>query len=115
MIAFHRWADGGVGDDVVVVINLSHQGLTDYVVGMPYAGTWRLLLNSDASVYSPDFADTTQLRHRGRRRRVRRPPGPRRGVDRALHRAGLQPRLIAPLVEERAERAAKPTADRPYG
>ena len=58
VIAFHRWADGGTGDDVVVVINLSHQGLTDYVVGMPYAGTWRLLLNSDAAVYSPDFADT---------------------------------------------------------
>jgi 1,4-alpha-glucan branching enzyme len=58
VVAFHRWAEGGPGDDVVVVINLSHQPLEDYVVGLPAAGPWRLLLNSDAEVYSPDFADT---------------------------------------------------------
>ena len=58
VVAFHRWAEGGSGDDVVVVINLSHQPLEDYVVGLPAAGSWRLLLNSDAQVYSPDFADT---------------------------------------------------------
>ncbi len=58
VVAFHRRAEGGPGDDVVVVINLSHQPLEDYVVGLPAAGRWRLLLNSDARVYSPDFADT---------------------------------------------------------
>ncbi len=58
VVAFHRWAEGGPGDDVVVMMNLSHQLLDDYVVGLPAAGAWRLLLNSDAEVYSPDFADT---------------------------------------------------------
>ena len=58
VVAFHRWADGGAGDDVVVVVNLSHAPKESYTVGMPAAGTWRLLLNSDARVYSPDFADT---------------------------------------------------------
>jgi 1,4-alpha-glucan branching enzyme len=58
VLAFHRWADGGVGDDVVVVINLGNRSLTDYSVGMPEAGRWNLLLNSDATDYSPDFAGT---------------------------------------------------------
>lgn len=58
VLAFHRWADGGPGDDVVVVINLANQTLTDYTVGMPDPGRWELLLNSDASDYSPDFAGT---------------------------------------------------------
>ncbi|MEZ5094737.1 MAG: alpha-amylase family glycosyl hydrolase [Nocardioides sp.] len=58
VVAYHRWADGGPGDDVVVVVNLSHLALEGYVVGLPAAGPWRLLLNSDATVYSPDFADT---------------------------------------------------------
>jgi 1,4-alpha-glucan branching enzyme len=58
VVALHRWADGGPGDDVVVVVNLSNRSLTDYVVGMPAAGRWNLLLNSDATAYSPDFAGT---------------------------------------------------------
>jgi 1,4-alpha-glucan branching enzyme len=58
VVALHRWADGGPGDDVVVVVNLSNRSLTDYVVGMPAAGRWNLLLNSDATDYSPDFAGT---------------------------------------------------------
>ncbi len=63
VIAYHRWArEGGgpqPGDDVVVVINLSNREQLDYVVGLPDAGRWNLLLNSDANVYSPDFADTS--------------------------------------------------------
>ena len=58
VIAFHRWADGGPGDDVVVVVNLSNQTLGEYTVGIPGAGRWNLLLNSDATDYSPDFAGT---------------------------------------------------------
>lgn len=62
VIAYQRWADGGAepfpDDDVIVVINLANRTLTDYVVGLPAAGPWKLLLNSDAKVYSPDFADT---------------------------------------------------------
>lgn len=59
VLAFHRWMDGGPGDDVVVIVNMSAQAYTDYRVGMPYAGEWVLELNSDARVYSDAFGDTT--------------------------------------------------------
>lgn len=55
VIAFHRWHDGGPGDDVVVVANLSGEPRSDHSIGMPYAGGWRLKLNSDARTYSDDF------------------------------------------------------------
>jgi 1,4-alpha-glucan branching enzyme len=58
VVALHRWADGGPGDDVVVVVNLSNRSLTDYVVGMPAPGRWNLLLNSDSTLYSAAFAGT---------------------------------------------------------
>lgn len=53
--AFHRWADGGAGDDVVVAVNLDSQTWGDYTVGMPAAGHWVTRLNSDAKVYSEAF------------------------------------------------------------
>ena len=53
--AFHRWADGGAGDDVVVAVNLDSQTWGDYTVGMPTAGHWVTRLNSDAKVYSEAF------------------------------------------------------------
>ena len=59
MIAYHRWYDHGPGDDVVVIVNLSHQPHSDYELGFPQAGTWRLRLNSDWRGYSPDFANTS--------------------------------------------------------
>ena len=55
--AFQRWAEHGVGDDVVVVVNLSDKPLEDLRIGRPAAGAWRLELNSDSSFYSDDFAD----------------------------------------------------------
>ena len=57
VLAFQRWADHGVGDDVVVVVNLSDKPLEDLRIGLPAAGAWRLELNSDSSFYSDDFAD----------------------------------------------------------
>ena len=53
--AFHRWADGGAGDDVVVAVNLDSQTWGDYTVGMPAAGHWVTRFNSDAKVYSEAF------------------------------------------------------------
>ena len=53
--AFHRWADGGAGDDVVVAVNLDSKTWGDYTVGMPAAGHWVTRLNSDAKVYSEAF------------------------------------------------------------
>lgn len=60
LLVYHRWAgpaDGpGIGDDVVVVVNLSSEPRIGYRIGMPAAGRWTLAFNSDSSRYSPDFA-----------------------------------------------------------
>jgi 1,4-alpha-glucan branching enzyme len=57
VIAYHRWHQGGPGDDVVVVVNLSHLAHENYTLGFPAAGTWRLRFNSDASTYSRAFGN----------------------------------------------------------
>ncbi len=35
VIAFHRWAEGGPGDDTIVIMNFMNDSCTDYVVGFP--------------------------------------------------------------------------------
>jgi len=55
LLVMHRWAEGGPGDDVVVVANFGHEALADVRVGMPRSGRWRVRFNSDSSVYAPDF------------------------------------------------------------
>lgn len=55
IVAFHRWSDGGPGDDVVVVANLANRTVGDLRLGMPAAGRWRVRLNSDSSEYAWDF------------------------------------------------------------
>jgi 1,4-alpha-glucan branching enzyme len=57
VIAYHRWHQGGPGDDVVVVMNLSHLAHENYKLGFPSPGTWRLRLNSDWSGYSRAFGN----------------------------------------------------------
>lgn len=59
MIAYHRWHQSGPGDDVVVIVNLSHNEHLDYRLGFPSLGTWRVRLNSDWRGYSQAFANTT--------------------------------------------------------
>ena len=58
VLAWHRWLDGGPGDDVVVVANLSTQPVTDLALGLPQAGRWRVRLNSDSTVYDAHFGGT---------------------------------------------------------
>lgn len=58
VIAFQRWYNHGAGDDVVVVMNLAHEGRSGYEIGFPQSGLWRLRLNSDWQGYSSDFANT---------------------------------------------------------
>lgn len=58
VIAFHRWKDGGPGDDVIVVANFSNQTFHNYKIGFPRGGLWYVRFNSDAQVYSPDFGNT---------------------------------------------------------
>ncbi|QDU21253.1 1,4-alpha-glucan branching enzyme GlgB [Urbifossiella limnaea] len=55
MLAFRRWADGGPGDDVMIVANFHREPREGYTVGFPAAGTWKLLLNSDWAGYSELF------------------------------------------------------------
>ena len=57
VMAYHRWHQGGPGDDVVVVVNLSHLAHQNYKLGFPSAGTWRLRLNSDWNGYSRGFSN----------------------------------------------------------
>ena len=57
LIAFHRWHEGGPGDDVVVVANFSHEARGVYRVGFPREGLWKLRLNTDWAGYSEDFGD----------------------------------------------------------
>ena len=57
VIAYHRWHQGGPGDDVVVVVNLSHLAHENYKLGFPSPGTWRLRLNSDWNGYSRGFGN----------------------------------------------------------
>jgi 1,4-alpha-glucan branching enzyme len=55
VIAYHRWWVGGPGDDVVVVANFSNQGFTNYNIGMPRAGRWRVRFNSDWTGYDASY------------------------------------------------------------
>lgn len=55
VIAFHRWDQGGPADDVVVVANFFHDARSEYVIGFPTAGTWKLRFNSDWRGYNDDF------------------------------------------------------------
>ncbi len=57
VIAFHRWDEGGPGDDVVVIANLANRGWASYNLGFPRPGLWRVRFNSDWQGYSPDFGD----------------------------------------------------------
>lgn len=55
VMAFHRWADGGPGDSVIVVMNMTNQTVTDYTIGFPAAGLWSLRFDSHAAAYSADY------------------------------------------------------------
>jgi 1,4-alpha-glucan branching enzyme len=55
MLAFHRWDQGGPGDDVLVVANFSNQQYREYTLGFPATGEWLLYFNSDWHGYSTLF------------------------------------------------------------
>lgn len=57
LIAFHRWQNGGPGDDVVVVANCANRSYGGYSLGFPRAGCWRVRFNSDWQGYSPDYGN----------------------------------------------------------
>ena len=57
LIAFHRWENGGPGDDVVVVANFANCGYPSYAIGFPRPGLWQVRLNTDAYFFSPDYGN----------------------------------------------------------
>lgn len=57
VIAFHRWDQGGAGDDVIVVANFSGGGFSSYNLGFPRGGMWRVRFNSDWSGYDSGFGN----------------------------------------------------------
>ncbi|MFW5652670.1 MAG: alpha-amylase family glycosyl hydrolase [Planctomycetota bacterium] len=57
VIAYHRWDQGGRGDDVIVVMNFSNQTFYNYNFGLPRDGVWRVRFNSDWNGYSADFGN----------------------------------------------------------
>lgn len=61
VIGYHRWQNGGAGDDVVIVANFSGTPYYNYNLGMPRWGMWRVRFNSDWSGYSSNFANTPTL------------------------------------------------------
>ena len=57
LIAFHRWENGGAGDDVVVVVNFSNRAYDAYSIGFPSQGTWWVRFNSDWQGYDSTFGN----------------------------------------------------------
>lgn len=58
VIGWHRWENGGGGDDVVIIANFGAWPLQNYRVGMPRGGMWRCRMNSDWNGYSSDYLNT---------------------------------------------------------
>ncbi len=61
MLVYHRWDQGGAGDDVVVVCNFANQRYTNYQIGMPRPGMWRVRFNSDSGAYDEYFNNWQSL------------------------------------------------------
>jgi 1,4-alpha-glucan branching enzyme len=57
LLGFHRWQNGGAGDDVVVAVNFANRSYDNYALGFPRPGLWRVRFNSDWQGYSPDYGN----------------------------------------------------------
>ena len=57
VLAFHRWQNGGAGDDVVVLTNFSNVSYPNYRIGLPRGGLWKVRFNSDSTAYSSDYGN----------------------------------------------------------
>jgi len=57
LIAFHRWMNGGPGDDVVVVANFANTTWNSYTIGLPRPGAWQVRFNSDWNGYDAGFGN----------------------------------------------------------
>ena len=57
VVAWHRWDQGGNGDDTVVVLNFGNRGYNNYQIGFPRTGLWRVRFNSDWNGYDGSFGN----------------------------------------------------------
>lgn len=55
IIAFHRWQNGGPGDDVIIAANFANQAQDGYTIGLPRPGLWRVRFNSSSTLYDDSF------------------------------------------------------------
>jgi 1,4-alpha-glucan branching enzyme len=55
ILAFHRFGNGGAGNDVVIVVNLSNLDFHPLNIGFPRPGKWIVRFNSGATTYDPEF------------------------------------------------------------
>jgi 1,4-alpha-glucan branching enzyme len=55
VVGYHRYLDGGPGDDCVVLINFSNVHLSQYEFGLPAAGNWKRRFSSAQKSYSQAF------------------------------------------------------------
>lgn len=57
VIAYHRWDQGGSGDDTVVILNFGNRSYSNYQLGFPRGGRWRVRFNSDWNGYDQSFGN----------------------------------------------------------
>jgi 1,4-alpha-glucan branching enzyme len=55
VVAYHRWDQGGPGDDVVILANFANKEYGSYRIGVPRPGLWKVRFNSDWQGYSSVF------------------------------------------------------------
>lgn len=53
ILAYRRY--GASGEDVIVIVNLMNKAYTEYDIGVPSAGPWRIRLDTESTAYSDDF------------------------------------------------------------
>jgi len=61
IIAYMRWQNGGKGDTTMVILNFSSEGYSDYRMGFPDGGLWKIRFNSNWDGYDQDFGDFESL------------------------------------------------------
>jgi len=61
VLAYQRWAEGGPGDRVIVVVNLANRPWQGYRIGLPTAGEWQVRFNSDWQGYDASFGAVDTL------------------------------------------------------
>ncbi len=57
VLAYHRWHDGGLGDDVLVIINFGDTAFPGYDLILPVAGEWQVAFQSSRREYHDNFEE----------------------------------------------------------